>query len=337
MATLETNVDRDEALLEQHRSRLTQLILEEEKLVKVVEARRMKVDLRETQRRLALAERVPLLSSDAPRPFDSIIAFWQNYAEKIVDPPYPHPAIIDSERPRKKLHRITSSSDLSSSPPLQPSLHSSSSQLPPSDLRSGNLSHNPSKRKRTSSPSRSLPLLSVYQIMNDYYDQKISYEPALEKMRALWSAEADWKPLFDKLTQLEPDDDPSGVLGELNNAIALCCEKGGKDIISDSRVDTMSKNDLHAICAELKLLSHNEILDMLRTKTIPTNIESILISGMEHPDTDSEDDNSGEQTFPPSLDLELDLLSKFLGVSTGLDDGIFLVRCKVRKSSWVCF
>lgn len=175
--------------------------------------------------------------------------------------------------------------------------------------------------------------------MNDYYNQKINYEPALEKIHALWSEEADWKPLFDKLTPLEPDDDPSGVLGELNNAIALCCEKGRKNTVSDSRVDMMSKNDLHTIRAELKLLSYNEILDMLRTKTIPTNIESILISGTEDrsQDTDSEDDDPGERMFPPSLDLELNLLSKFLGVSTGLDNGISLVWCKLRKLTWVCF
>lgn len=82
MATLETNVDRDEALLEQYRSHLAQLILEEEKLAKVVEGRRMKVGLRETQRRLALAERVPLPPSDAPRPFDSIITFGRTTPKK---------------------------------------------------------------------------------------------------------------------------------------------------------------------------------------------------------------------------------------------------------------
>lgn len=144
------NVDRDEALLEQYWLRLVQLILEEEKLAKVVKGRRMKVNLRETQRRLALVERVPLPPSDAPKPFDSIIVFWQNYAEKMVDPPYPHPAIISSEQPRRKLHCITSASDLSSTSPPQPTPHLSSPQLPSSDLwsgPSGNLSHNPSKQK----------------------------------------------------------------------------------------------------------------------------------------------------------------------------------------------
>lgn len=177
--------------------------------------------------------------------------------------------------------------------------------------------------------------------MNDYYEQKIAYEPALDKMRALWPQEADWKNLFDKITQLEPDDDHSGVLGELNEAIALCTERDGHKIVPDPSLNMMSPDNLNAIRAELKLLSNDKLLDMLRTKSIPENIESIFVAGMDNglldTDSDDDDDKGDSRSFPPSLELELDLLTKFLGVATGLDDGIFLVRCTVSKLSLLYF
>lgn len=157
-------------------------------------------------------------------------------------------------------------------------------------------------------------------------------------MRELWPNEADWKPLFDKLTQLEPNEDPATVLGELNDAMALCSE----NVPPDPRIESMSNDDLNTIQAELRVLPRDELLSMLKNRTIPRNIESILVSGAQHrfQDMHSNDDSEGLVEAGPSqyLQLELDLLSKLLGVSTGLDNGIFLVRCMVgRQFSFIFY
>lgn len=167
--------------------------------------------------------------------------------------------------------------------------------------------------------------------MNEYNALTIAYEPALEKMRELWPNEDDWKPLFDKLIQLEPDEDPSAVLGEIDHAMALCAASANTPI--DYNVESMSKDDFNAIQAQLTALSNAELLSMLTTRSIPKNIESILMCGSKHDpqDSDSGDDNEYSMEIESNaLQLEQDLLSKLLGVTTGLDDGIFLVRCMVR-------
>lgn len=99
----------------------------------------------------------------------------------------------------------------------------------------------------------------------------------------------------------------------------------------------MNNDDLNTIRAELRVLPREELLGMLMTRTIPRNIESILVSGAKYrsQDVDSDDDSDSEGSAEAGssqyLHLELDLLSKLLGVTTGLDDGIFLVRCMVRR------
>lgn len=139
LAALEgqSGTDCNEAHLQRQREVLAWCILEEEKGAKAVEERRLKEVSRETQRRLALAESVPLLPSNAPQPFDNI---------------------------KKKSQCIAHTPDPSSSglPPAGPS-----SLQPPTSLHlsssSGYLPHNNSKRKQHSSPPCLLPLLTVYQ------------------------------------------------------------------------------------------------------------------------------------------------------------------------------
>lgn len=130
LAALEGNgssATHDLGQLQMQQQVLVRCILEEEKNAKLVESRRLKEELREKQRRAALADSVLLPASNAPRPFDSIIEFWQNYAENIVVPADPPPGNTNDQRPTKKPRGIThpSSSQLrlsqvSSTPSSQP-------------------------------------------------------------------------------------------------------------------------------------------------------------------------------------------------------------------------
>lgn len=326
LALLQANGEKivhDEARLERQREIVAQCTEEEERLAGLVEERRSKADILEKQRLAAQAESVRLPPSNAPRPFDKIIKFWQNYAQETVPP--------NHQRPQKKARRIAETPEPSSSTPSSRCPSPSFTPSEPQSIASG--IPNPSKRKRQSSPSWGLPPLPVYQIMQEYHSGAINYEPALERMRELWPNEADWKPLFDKLTQLEPDDDPGPVLGEIDDAIALYSSVPA-NVPSDPIVGSLSQNEFDRVQAQLSALSGKELLTMLRTKVIPKDIESILVASDTNPQRDTEWPHDNEETIQEDaqrLELERDLLSKMLGVSTGLDDGIFLVRCMVKR------
>lgn len=325
LAILEVNGENivdDESRLQHQREIVARCSEEEERFAGLIEARRSKAETLEKQRIAAQAESVRLPPSNAPRPFDMIIEFWQNYAQETLPP--------DHERPNKKARCIAETPEPSSSAPSSrfpsPCFTPSELQLIASSI------PNPSKRKRQSSPSRGFPPFPVYQTMQEYHSGEIDYEPALERMRELWPNEADWKPLFDRLTQLEPDDDPGPVLGEIDNAIALYCSVPA-NVPFDPAVGSMSQDEFDRVQARLSALSGKELLTMLKTKAIPKDIESILVASAANPQRDTEwphDDEEVIEEDAQRLELEQDLLSKMLGVSTGLDDGIFLVRCMVK-------
>lgn len=329
LTLLESNREApDDSALQLQREALAQCVLKQQQRLDLVEARRAKEELREKQRRAALAESVPLPPSNAPRPLDRIIDYWQRYAEGAASSSHSQPSDDHVERPKKKARHLVMTPDpLSPSQPLRslptPAGNTSStSPNYPSQL--------PSKRRRQSSPPRaSFPPLALYQTMLEYHEQIISYEPALSKMQELWPDETQWKALFDRLTQLEPDDDSSPVLGEINQAMDLCRRE------SASR----SPNNVEAE-AELTSLSSQELVDMLGRKMIPKQVQSVLLSrSSKHNrrvtnDSDIDSGSESEDTELESghLELEQSLLSKLLGVTTGIDDGIFLVRCMVSNN-----
>lgn len=307
----------DESRLETQRVILARCVEEEAQCAQVVEERRSRELLREQQRRAALAESVPLLPSNAPRPLDNIINKWQNYVDSIVSAnDLPSGNMQPS---RKRARRIALSPD--------PSPSDEVAKSPPSASSSSADVHIPSKRKRHSPPfPQTLPPPALYQVMLDYNSEILGYEPALAKMHLLWPNEADWKPLFNRLTELEPDEDATAVLGEVNDALASCtAAAAASHSNSDPDIDSVNGDNLKACQAQLRILSSRELSIMLETNQLPQKMTSIFVSGASKYMSDGDSDNVNQE----SLTLEHDLLTQLLGVSTGLHDGIFLVRCLV--------
>lgn len=307
IAAIEADPAHDQSRLQFQQEALARCIREEEENAAKVEARRLREESKDSQRRAALADRVPLPSSSAPRPFDSIIEFWQNYAHASI----PH-HLEHTERPTKKARRIVET------PEPEPS--TSSSQV------------------SSENPSSSHPLLTVFQTLHEYNSQLITYEPALDKMRGLWPNEADWKPLFDKLTELEPDDDSGPVIAEIDQAIARYRTSTSVNAshlrfphprVPHPRSQYMSDNEFVSVQTKLAAMSNNELITMLTTKSVPKEIESI-IKAVDNSDSDEDDEEWVQGNKAQCLELEQDMLSKLLGVTTGLNNGIFLVRCTVR-------
>lgn len=309
IAALEADPGHDQSQLQFQQEALAQCVREEKECAAKVEARRLREESKDSQRRAALADRVPLPSSSAPRLFDNIIEFWQNYAHASIPPSsfQGDNHLEETERPTKKARRIVET------PEPEPS--SSSSQV------------------SSENPSPSHPLLTVYQTLHEYNSQLIAYEPALDKMRGIWPNEADWKPLFDKLTELEPDDDSGPVIAEIDQAIARYCTSTSVNAprprVPHPRSQYLSDDEFVNVQTKLAAVSNNELITMLRTKTVPKEIESIM-KAVDDSGSDEDDEAWVQGNKAQCLELEQDMLSKLLGVTTGLNNGIFLVRCTVR-------